>query len=114
MREEKATAEEGHWELDLWNGAAGFSAWFHHKLQWPADVRRKRLDDIKPNLAPGAWEVLLLGIRAHLERQAPLDLQIEVRLPGGTSEWWQVQGAVERTPAGQPMTLAGTMREIRR
>ena len=95
MPEEKLTAVEGLWELDLWNGAASFSAWFHRKLQWPADVRRKRLDDLKPNLAPGAWEALLQGIRAHLERQAPLELTIEVRLPDGVSECWQVQGAVE-------------------
>jgi hypothetical protein len=106
---DEPAGEEGHWELDLWNGAARFSVWFHKKLQWPTDARRRRLDDLKPNLAPGAWEILLQGIRAHLEQQAPLEVQIEVRLPGGASERWQVQGAVERTPAGQPMNLAGTM-----
>ena len=61
---------------------------------------------------PGGWQTLLQGIRDHLEKQVPLEVQVEVKLPGGTSEWWLVQGSVERTPAGQPMNLAGTMRDI--
>ena len=100
--------EHGRWELDLWNGSAWFSGWFRQRLQWPAEGSRKKLDALRPHLAPGAWEKLLLGIRAHLEEQAALDVVIEV-LVNGQTERWRVQGSAERSPAGRPMCVAGTM-----
>ena len=55
---------------------------------------------------------MLLAIRNHLERQVPLDLKVRVQVEGSRLEWWRVQGSVERNAAGQPMHLAGTMREV--
>jgi PAS domain-containing protein len=98
--------------LALWNGSAWFSAWFYRRLQWPAAVKRTRLDDLKPNLPADAWEELLLAIRNHLERRAPLDLEVRVQLGGGRAEWWRIQGSVARNAAGQPMRLVGTMRDV--
>jgi hypothetical protein len=102
----------GAWKLALWNGSAWFSGWFYRRLQWPAAVKRTRLDDLKPNLPADAWEELLLAIRNHLERQVPLDLEVRVQLNGGRIEWWRIQGSVERNAAGQPMQLVGTMRDV--
>jgi hypothetical protein len=98
--------------LTLWNGAAWFSAWFYRRLQWPAAVKRTRLDDLEPNFPADAWEALLLAIRHHLERQVPLDLKVRVQLNDGRIEWWHIQGSAERNATGQPMHLAGTMREV--
>jgi hypothetical protein len=98
--------------LALWNGSAWFSPWFYRRLQWPAAVKRTRLDDLKPNLPAGAWEAFLLAIRDHLEQQVPLDLEVHVQLNDGRLESWRIQGSVERNPAGQPMSLVGTMREV--
>src|SRR5271168_3305583 len=83
----------GLWGLDLWNGSAWFSDWFYQRLQWPTDVRRIRLEDLRPNLAAGAWELLLLQIRSHLELQTPLDAEIQVQLNGGQIECWRMQGS---------------------
>ncbi len=52
------------------------------------------------------------GIRAHLERQEPLSLELAVQVAGGHMEVWQVTGSAERTTAGQPMCLAGAMRVV--
>ena len=104
-------AEEGLWELDLWNGSVLYNDWFRRRLQWPPHTVHRRLDDLRPNLAPGAWERLLNGIRAHLERQEPLDLTIDVQLHSH-KEIWHVQGTVERTASGQPVYLAGSMKDI--
>jgi PAS domain-containing protein len=98
--------------LALWNGSAWFSAWFYRRLQWPAAVKRTRLDDLKPNLPADAWGELLLAIRNHLERQLPLDLEVRVQLGGGRAEWWRIQGSAARNAAGQPMQLVGTMRDV--
>jgi hypothetical protein len=102
----------GSWKLALWNGSAWFSAWVYRRLQWPAAVKRTRLDDLKPNLPADAWEELLLAIRNHLERQVPLDLEVGVQLGGGRIERWRIRGSVERNAAGQPMHLVGTMHEV--
>jgi PAS domain-containing protein len=103
---------EGLWGLDLWNGSAWFSDWFYQRLQWPPHLKRKRLDDLRPNLAAGAWEALLLHIRAHLEAQTPLDTEIRVQLPSGQSEWWRVLASAEHNTGGQPVYLAGTMHDV--
>jgi hypothetical protein len=102
----------GVWKLALWNGSVRFSAWFYRRLQWPAAVKRTRLDDLKPHLPAGGWEALMLAIRNHLEGQVPLDLEVRVQLDDRRTEWWRIQGSVERNTAGQPMYLAGTMREV--
>ena len=67
---------------------------------------------LRPNLAAGAWEVLLLQIRRHLELQTPLDAEIQVQLNDGHIEWWRMQGSAERNPGGQPVRLAGSVRDI--
>jgi hypothetical protein len=102
----------GLWGLDLWNGSAWFSDWFYQRLQWPTELRRTRLEDLRPNLAAGAWELLLLQIRSHLELQTPLDAEIQVQLQGGQIEWWRIQGSAERNPGAQPVRLAGSVRDI--
>ena len=103
---------EGAWGLDLWSGAAWFSDWFYLRLQWPMKIKRHRLNDLKPYLPAGAWEALLLGIRDHLERQMPLELQLRVQLNDGHSEWWHIQGSTERNGGGQPVSLTGSMRDV--
>ena len=100
---------DGSWKLDLMDGTTWFSEWFYRRLQWPVQVNRKRLGDLRPNLPAGAWETLLLGIRAHLERQVPLDATIPVQLPGGEIEWWRMRGAAEHlTPC--TLELGGVWR----
>jgi PAS domain-containing protein len=103
---------EGSWELDLLSGTASFSDWFYQRLQWPAEVKRRRLADLKPSLPAGAWEALLLAIRAHLERQTPLDLPLRVQLPGGEIQFWRVLGSAVRNEREKPVLLTGNARDI--
>ncbi len=105
-------AEEGLWELDLWNGSVWYSDWFRRRLQWPAHTVHRRLEDLKAYFVPSGWEALLQAIRAHLERQEPLDIKVGVQLQGGLTETWRVLGSAERTAAGQPVYLAGSMKDI--
>jgi hypothetical protein len=95
--------------LDLMDGTAWFSEWFYRRLQWPVHLSRKRLGDLRPNLAAGAWETLLQGIRAHLERQVPLDATIPVQVPGGDNEMWRMQGSLEHNAFGKPEYLKGSV-----
>jgi hypothetical protein len=96
----------------LWSGSAWFSDWFYRRLQWPVQVEHHKLADLQPHLSPDAWETLLLGIRAHLEIGTPLDAQIPVQVTVARTEWWRIQGAVERNTAGQPVHLSGTARNV--
>jgi hypothetical protein len=104
---------DGLWECDLVAGSAWFNAWFYHKLDWPQDAKRATLSDLQPALRPGAWERLMGMFRAHLETGSALDLEIEVAVKGARLERWRVQGSTQRNEAGQPVYLAGSMRELR-
>jgi hypothetical protein len=103
---------QGSWELDLLTGTAAFSEWIYLRLQWPAELKRTRLIDLRPNLPAGAWEALLLAIRAHLERQMPLDVSLRVHLPDGKIQCWRVLGSSLRNGREKPVLLTGTVHEI--
>jgi PAS domain-containing protein len=104
---------EGFWECDLVAGSAWFNDWFYRKLGWPQDAQRVTLGDLEPALAPGAWHRLMGAFREHLEKGGPLDLEIEVNVPGGGIERWRMRGVAQRNESGQPVYLAGVMRELR-
>jgi hypothetical protein len=105
-------AGEGRWGMDLWSGHTWFSDWFYTRLGWPPEAERRKLSDLRPSLPEGAWESLLLAIRDHLERQMPLDMRLRAQLPDGRIEYWNVQGLAERNAAGQPVYLAGKVRDV--
>jgi hypothetical protein len=107
-----SAGSEGSWELDLLTGTATFSEWIRQRLQWPAELKRARLIDLRPNLPAGAWEALLLAIRAHLERQMPLDVSLRVHLPGAEIQCWRITGSSVRNGREKPVLLTGTVREV--
>ena len=96
----------------MWNGSAWFSEWFYQRLQWPTQVEHKKLADLRPNLTPEAWETLLRAIRKHLELGAPLHVELPVELTDGRTEHWRFEGASERNSGGQPVHIAGRVREV--
>jgi hypothetical protein len=102
---------DGFWECDLIAGSAWFSDWFYRKLAWPHDAKRAALCDLQPALRPGGWDRLMGTFRDHLEKGFALDLEIEVEVPGAGVERWRMRGAALRNGAGQPVYLAGSMRE---
>jgi PAS domain-containing protein len=103
---------DGFWECDLEAGSAWFNNWFYRKLDWPQERKHATLGDLQAALGPDSWDRLMTTFREHLERGAPLDLEIEVHLPGGGPERWRMRGAAQRNDAGQPVYLAGSMREM--
>jgi len=111
MRALKACGD-GFWEFDLADGTVWFSDWFYRKLGWRGDAQRTTLKELKPLTSSTHWEALMRGFRDHLEQRLPLDIRVQVRLPGDRIEWWQIRGAAERNPTGQPTHLAGSAREF--
>jgi hypothetical protein len=112
MDDDPSAAGEGRWGMDLWSGQTWFSDWFYTRLQWSTEAERKKLSDLQASLPEGAWESLLLAIRDHLERQMPFDMKLRAQLPPGRFEYWNVQGLAERNAAGQPVYLAGKVRDL--
>jgi hypothetical protein len=103
---------DGFWECDLVAGSAWFNDWFYRKLDWPRDAKSSTLGDLQPALRPGAWDRLMGMFRDHLEKGFPLDLEIEVDVRGARLERWRMRGSAQRNDAGQPVYLAGSMREM--
>jgi hypothetical protein len=107
-----ASCGDGFWECDLKEGTAWFSDWFYEKLAWARDGRRTTLTDLQPQLSPASWNELMAQIRNHLEQDAALDLEFDVRAVGDTLERWRMRGRAHRNAAGRPLYLAGSMREV--
>jgi len=103
---------DGFWELDLVDGSAWFSDWVYHKLEWARDVQRTTLYRLQPMLRPDTWEALLRGIREHLEQRTALGTELCVQFGDGRCEWWQLRGTAQHNDAGQPIYLAGSLRDI--
>ena len=106
-----AACGDGFWEFDLLAGSAWFSEWFYRKLNWTPDAKRTLLD-LQPLVQPGCWEELMRKLRAPLERALPLDLELRVQVAEERFEWWQLRGAARRNEAGQPLYLAGSVRDV--
>ena len=100
---------DGFWEFDLLSGSAWFSDWFYRKLGW-SEARRSMLD-LQPLMRPADWDELMRKLRGQLEQAQPLDLELRVRVADGL-ECWQLRGAAQRNAAGQPIGLAGSVREV--
>jgi hypothetical protein len=101
---------DGFWEFDLLSGSAWFSDWFYRKLGW-SEARRSILD-LQPLMRPADWEDLMRKVRGQLEQAEPLDVELRVRV-ADSLECWQLRGAAQRNAAGQPIGLAGSVREVR-
>jgi PAS domain-containing protein len=103
---------DGFWEFDLLDGSAWFNDWFYQKLAWPTEVKRTTLADLQPVVAPQAWSALMANLREHLERGAPLDVELEINLSGNERAWWRIRGSAHRNGAGQPVSIAGSMQDV--
>ena len=103
---------DGFWELDLMDGSAWYSEWFYQKLNWPTEIKRTRLADLEPLFKPDVWRLMMRAIRAHLEQSRPLDLEFDVQAKGEATRRWRILGSSRRNDAGQPIYLAGSMRDM--
>jgi hypothetical protein len=101
----------GFWEFDLVDGSAWFNDWFFRKLGWSDKSRRATLSDLQPLVQPEAWDELMRTCRDHLEKGQPLNLEMEVRV-GDERERWRMRGCAHRNDTGQPVFLAGSMRDV--
>jgi PAS domain-containing protein len=103
---------DGFWEFNLLDGSVWFSDWFYQKINWPTDVRRTTLRDFQPLLQPATWNDLMGKLRGHLEQGLPLDFDLKVEIAGDRIEWWHIRGAAQRNEAGQPIYIAGGVRDV--
>jgi PAS domain-containing protein len=103
---------DGFWELDLADGSAWFSDWFRTRLHRREALKRAAFHDLRPIMAPEDWDTLLRKVRSHLEECSPLDVEFQVLLAEGRTEWWHMRGSAQRNKVGLPTHFAGCVREV--
>lgn len=103
---------DGFWEVDLSDGSAWFSDWFHERLGWSESARKTAFNDLRPFLDPDAWDSLLRAMRSHLEERTPLEAQFQVQLQAGRTQWWHMRGLAQRNDRGHPTHFAGSVRDV--
>jgi hypothetical protein len=103
---------DGYWELNLLDGSAWFSEWFHLQLRWTSEMRVASWAALRESLLPASWENTLRRMRAHLETRAAFDLEVEVDNGAGGTRWWRLRGAAERHASGQPRYFSGSATDV--
>lgn len=107
-----AACGDGFWEFDLQEGSVWFSDWFHARLDWPREPRRRTLNDLETLIEPGAWKSFMAMLRGHLEQGFPLDVDLNLRLGSGRTERWKLRGRALLNAFNQPMAIAGSVRDV--
>jgi hypothetical protein len=103
---------QGFWEIDLLNGTAWFSPWIHAVLGAPRDGRHASLSAWRALLSAADWDRLLNGLRAVLETNSELDLEVELEMPALGRRTWHVQGRADPGSTHLPVHLSGSMRDV--
>jgi PAS domain-containing protein len=107
-----AACGDGFWEFDLQEGSVWFSEWFHARLDWTPEPKRRTLKDLEALIEPGAWNSFMGMLRGHLEQGFPLDVDLDLRLGSGRIERWKLRGRALLNAFNQPMAIAGSVRDV--
>ncbi len=103
---------DGLWEWDI----AGETLWMsprycellgygeHDLAATPAEM----IERVHPDDRSRMSEVT----EAHLERDAPYDLEVRMQRQDGAYRWFRMRGTVERDENGRPLTLSGSIQDV--
>lgn len=103
---------QGVWEVDLLNGTAWFSPWIHAVLGAAKDPRQTTLAAWRPLLSAADWDRLLNELRAVLECNSELDLEIELEMPRLGRRTWRLLGGADHGSTHLPVQISGSMRDV--
>jgi two-component system, sensor histidine kinase and response regulator len=104
--------QDGLWEWDI----AGETLWMsprygellgygeHDLAAGPADM----LERVHPEDRARMSEMT----EAHLERDAPYDVEVRMQTRDGGYRWFRMRGTVERDEDGRPLTLSGSTQDV--
>ncbi|HMV62411.1 MAG TPA: ATP-binding protein [Rhodocyclaceae bacterium] len=103
---------DGLWDWDLVAERDYLSPRLKDMLGFGGDPAITRMDDVLSRVHPQDEPTVRKALRAQLDQHVPLDIELRVLTRGGSYRWMALRGEAERTPAGKPVRLSGTLSDI--
>jgi PAS domain S-box-containing protein len=104
--------QDGLWEWDLVNHSLWVSPRFEFLLGFPEGGLSGRVPGLEGLVHPEDLEICRGVQRAHVQGDAPYDMEVRVRSRTGSYRWVRIRGEAERDSSGKPLRLAGSMQDV--
>lgn len=102
---------DGLWDFDMATGEAYYSPRVAELLGLPPEALADR-DLYWSRIHPDDIDRVHAARDAHLEHNAPYDLQYRMRHADGTYRWFRGRGKVMRDASGKPVRFAGGVTDV--
>ncbi len=107
--------QDGLWEWDITGGALWMSPRYCELLGYDErELAVATAADMLERVHPEDRGRINEATQAHLDRDAPYDLEVRMRTRDGTYRWFRIRGTVERDDSGGPLRLSGSTQDITR
>ena len=93
-------SSDGIWDWDVVTNEVYYSPRFKELLGYSDREFENVLSSLENHLPPEESAATLATIRAHLERNGPLDAETRLRTKSGDWRWFRVPRPVDRRPSG--------------
>jgi PAS domain S-box-containing protein len=100
------------WEYDSRSGENWFSPRFIELLGYDTDELSPTLETWKEHVHPDDAEHAIATFAAHLERDAPYDIEYRMRTKSGDYVWFQARAKSLRDSHGRPLRTSGSVGDI--
>ena len=106
-------SNDGIWDWNMKTNELYWNQRFYEILGLDPNTVKPNFDLLLTHLSPAERQKMLAAIDAHLERQAPYQVEYHLQQPDGSIRTCMCRGKVtERDSDGQPVWFSGTLSDI--
>ncbi|MEW6270913.1 MAG: response regulator, partial [Thermodesulfobacteriota bacterium] len=105
-------SDVGIWDHDLRTGAQFYSPRYRELLGYPSDESDPSFGTFGTHLHPEDQARVYEHVRRHLAERVPYDVEYRVRTRGGAYRWFHSRGQAIWDETGEPVRIAGSVRDI--
>ncbi len=112
LKQAQRIAQVGSWEWTPETGAAAWSDQLYRISGRDPALAAPSYPELAEIYTPESWERLKAAIENTVETGAPYELDLELRLPSGSTRSVIARGEVERDANGKVTRLLGTVQDV--
>ena len=103
---------DGIWQFDMRTRVTEVSPRLLELLGRPHDDQWVSTDWVSAVVPEADLGLLREAVRRHLEEDAPLDIELQLRAESRGMRWFRLRGRAVRDTDGQPILLAGALSDV--
>src|SRR5262249_20319191 len=105
-------SNDGLWDWNVLTDEVYYSPRFKDLLGYQDHEVANRLASFKDLVHPEDLDPTWQALTAHLERQAPFDMEVRLRTKGGDYRWFYARGLAIWDENGRATRMAGSITDI--